>query len=120
MTNPLAIPIPEAARLGGIRSSTIYAKISRDNLKVRKVGRLKIFKYAFAIYLLSGIEASSPTNLTDKVDFKLLASVKKYELGNFIRQSEIGLGFELGLGGCVTTHQNKMAEEEGFEPSVGY
>ena len=42
MTEPLAVPIPEAARLGGIGRSTIYAEISKGNLKIRKVGRRTI------------------------------------------------------------------------------
>ena len=35
---PLAVPIPEAARLGGVGRSTIYAEIAKGNLKFRKVG----------------------------------------------------------------------------------
>ena len=42
MTEPLAIPIPEAARLSGIGRSTIYAEIKSGNLKIRKVGRRTI------------------------------------------------------------------------------
>jgi excisionase family DNA binding protein len=42
MTEPLAVPIPEAARLGGVGRSTIYAEISKGNLKIRKVGRRTI------------------------------------------------------------------------------
>tara|TARA_R110000824_G_scaffold399843_1_gene606007 strand:- start:95142 stop:95336 length:195 start_codon:yes stop_codon:yes gene_type:complete len=42
MTEPLAVPITEAARLGGIGRSTIYAEISKGNLKIRKVGRRTI------------------------------------------------------------------------------
>jgi excisionase family DNA binding protein len=42
MNEPLAVPIPEAARLGGVGRSTIYAEISKGNLKVRKVGRRTI------------------------------------------------------------------------------
>lgn len=42
MTEPLAVPIPEAARLGGVGRSTIYAEISKGNLKFRKVGRRTI------------------------------------------------------------------------------
>jgi excisionase family DNA binding protein len=39
---PLAVPIPEAARLGGVGRSTLYAEISKGNLKIRKVGRRTI------------------------------------------------------------------------------
>ena len=39
MTEPLAVPIPEAARLGGVGRSTIYAEIAKGNLKIRKIGR---------------------------------------------------------------------------------
>ena len=39
---PLAVNIPEAARLGGVGRSTIYAEIAKGNLKIRKVGRRTI------------------------------------------------------------------------------
>ena len=42
MTEPLAVSIPEAARLSGCGRSTLYAEISRGNLKIRKVGRRTI------------------------------------------------------------------------------
>ena len=42
MIEPLAVPIPEAARLGGVGRSTIYSEISKGNLKIRKVGRRTI------------------------------------------------------------------------------
>ena len=42
MNEPLAVPIPEAARLGGVGRSTIYTEISKGNLKIRKVGRRTI------------------------------------------------------------------------------
>ena len=42
MIEPLAVPIPEAARLGGVSRSTIYAEVSKGNLKIRKVGRRSI------------------------------------------------------------------------------
>ena len=42
MTEPLAVPIPEAVRLSGCGRSTIYAEISKGNLKIRKVGRRTI------------------------------------------------------------------------------
>jgi predicted DNA-binding transcriptional regulator AlpA len=42
MTEPLAVPIPEAARMSGLGRSTIYAEISKGNLKIRKVGRRTI------------------------------------------------------------------------------
>ena len=42
MIEPLAVPIPEAARLGGVGRSTIYSEISKGNLKFRKVGRRTI------------------------------------------------------------------------------
>lgn len=42
MTEVLAVPITEAARIGGVGRSTIYAEISRGNLKTRKVGRRTI------------------------------------------------------------------------------
>jgi excisionase family DNA binding protein len=116
----LAISIIEAAKRAGVGRSTIYAEISKGNLKVRRVGRFKVLKYATAIYFLLGIGVPGTINLTDWCDFKFLASVKKYEFRGFIHQTEIGLEFELGLGGCATRNQNKMAEEEGFEPSVGY
>jgi hypothetical protein len=119
MTEPLAVPIPEAARLGGVGRSTLYS-VSKGILKVHKVGRLIIPKHAIAIYLVLAIGTPSPANILDTINLKVLASVKKYEFRGFIHQTEIGLEFELGLGGCATRNQNKMAEEEGFEPSVGY
>ncbi|MEP6826598.1 MAG: helix-turn-helix domain-containing protein [Aestuariivirga sp.] len=42
MIEPLAVPIPEAARLGGVGRSTIYAEIKSKKLKIRKVGRRTI------------------------------------------------------------------------------
>ncbi len=42
MTEPLAVPISEAARLSGCGRSTIYSEISKGNLKIRKVGRRSI------------------------------------------------------------------------------
>ena len=42
MNEPLAVPIVEAARLGGVGRSTIYSEISKGNLIVRKVGRRTI------------------------------------------------------------------------------
>jgi excisionase family DNA binding protein len=42
MIEPLAVPIPEAARLSGCGRSTIYSEISKGNLKIRKVGRRTI------------------------------------------------------------------------------
>ena len=39
MTDPLAVPIIEAARLGGVGRSTIYAEIAKGKLKIRKIGR---------------------------------------------------------------------------------
>ena len=42
MTEPLAVPILEAARLGGVGRSTIYAEIKSKRLKIRKVGRRTI------------------------------------------------------------------------------
>lgn len=39
MIEPIAVPIPEAARLGGVGRSTIYAEVAKGNLKVRKIGR---------------------------------------------------------------------------------
>lgn len=39
---PLAVAIPEAARLSGCGRSTLYAEISKGNLKIRKVGRRTI------------------------------------------------------------------------------
>ncbi len=42
MTEPLAVSIPDAARSSGVGRSTIYAEISKGNLKFRKVGRRTI------------------------------------------------------------------------------
>ncbi len=42
MTEPLAVTIPEAARLCGIGRSTIYSQIKAGNLKVNKIGRRTI------------------------------------------------------------------------------
>jgi excisionase family DNA binding protein len=42
MTEPLAVAILEAARMSGLGRSTIYAEISKGNLKIRKVGRRTI------------------------------------------------------------------------------
>ena len=39
MTEPLAVPILEAARLGGVGRSTIYSEISKGNLRILKIGR---------------------------------------------------------------------------------
>jgi hypothetical protein len=120
MTEPLAIPIPDATRHGVVGRNTLFSEISKGNLKVHKVGRPKILKYVFAIYFLLGIGVPSTTNIKETLNLKFFASVKKHEFGGFIHQSEVGLGFEFGLGSCATRNQNKMAEEEGFEPSVGY
>ena len=38
MTEPLALPITEAARLSGVGRSTIYSEVKQGNLKIRKVG----------------------------------------------------------------------------------
>jgi excisionase family DNA binding protein len=42
MTEPLAVPILEAARLSGCGRSTIYSEITKGNLKKRKIGRRTI------------------------------------------------------------------------------
>ena len=42
MIEPLAVPIGEAARLGGVGRSTIYNEISNGNLPAHKVGRRTI------------------------------------------------------------------------------
>lgn len=42
MTEPLAVPILEAARLSGVGRSKLYQEISLGNLKVRKIGRRTI------------------------------------------------------------------------------
>jgi excisionase family DNA binding protein len=42
MIEPLAVPILEAARLGGVGRSTIYSEITKGNLKFKKVGRRTI------------------------------------------------------------------------------
>ena len=42
MIEPLAVPIPEAARLSGCGRSTLYSEIKSGNLKIRKVGRRTI------------------------------------------------------------------------------
>jgi excisionase family DNA binding protein len=42
MIEPLAVAIPEAARLSGCGRSTLYAEISKGKLKIRKVGRRTI------------------------------------------------------------------------------
>ena len=42
MTDPLAVPIPEAARLSGCGRSTMYAEIALGRLRIRKVGRRTI------------------------------------------------------------------------------
>lgn len=39
---PLAVAIPEAARLSGCGRSLIYSEIAKGNLKVRKIGRRTI------------------------------------------------------------------------------
>lgn len=46
MTEPLAVPIPEAARLSGCGRSTIYSEISKGNLKIHKIGRRTIVTLA--------------------------------------------------------------------------
>lgn len=46
MTEPLAVPVPEAARLAGCGRSTLYAEIKSGNLKIRKVGRRTIIAMA--------------------------------------------------------------------------
>jgi hypothetical protein len=109
----LIINTIEALRLGGVVRLTIY---SNGILKVRKVGRLKILKsaIAIAIYLILAMAAPSPANILDTSNIKLFASVKKYEFGNFIRQSEVAFGFE--VGGCATRNQNKMAKKTGSKP----
>ena len=42
MTEPLALNVPEAARLAGVGRSTIYTEISSGKLKIIKVGRRTI------------------------------------------------------------------------------
>jgi hypothetical protein len=42
MTELLAVPIPDAARLRGVGRGPLYAKISKANLKTRKVRRRAI------------------------------------------------------------------------------
>jgi excisionase family DNA binding protein len=42
MTEPLAVPIPEAARLGGVGRSLIYSEIAKGNLRIVKIGRRTI------------------------------------------------------------------------------
>jgi excisionase family DNA binding protein len=44
MIEPLAIPIAEAARLGGVGRSTIYNEIGNGSLVAHKVGRRTIVK----------------------------------------------------------------------------
>lgn len=39
MIEPLAVPIAEAARLGGVGRSTIYSEIAKGELPVHKIGR---------------------------------------------------------------------------------
>lgn len=39
MTEPLAVPIPEAARISGVGRSKIYDEISNRNLRIVKIGR---------------------------------------------------------------------------------
>ena len=46
MTEPLAVPIPEAARLAGAGRSTIYFEVSKGSLKFRKIGRRTIITAA--------------------------------------------------------------------------
>ena len=46
MTEPLAVPIREAARLSGCGRSTIYSEISKGNLKIHKIGRRTIVTLA--------------------------------------------------------------------------
>ncbi|PZF75272.1 DNA-binding protein [Aestuariivirga litoralis] len=38
MFEPLAVPIPEAARLTGCGRSTLYSEIAKGNLRIRKIG----------------------------------------------------------------------------------
>jgi hypothetical protein len=115
MTEPLAVPIPEAARLGGVGRSTLYS-VSKGILKVHKVGRLIIPKHAIAIYLVLAIGTPSPANILDTINLKVLASVKEYEFRGFIHQTEIGLEFELGLGGCATPHKTKWRKKRDSNP----
>jgi excisionase family DNA binding protein len=39
MTDPLAVPIPEAARICGVGRSKLYDEINKRNLRILKVGR---------------------------------------------------------------------------------
>jgi hypothetical protein len=39
MTDPLAVPIPEAARISGVGRSLLYSEITKGNLRIRKIGR---------------------------------------------------------------------------------
>jgi excisionase family DNA binding protein len=39
MTQPLAVSIPEAARLAGIGRSSLYEAINKGDLPIRKCGR---------------------------------------------------------------------------------
>jgi excisionase family DNA binding protein len=46
MTEPLAVPIPEAARLGGVGRSTVYTEIREGRLAYKKIGRRTVITMA--------------------------------------------------------------------------
>ncbi|QIG47574.1 helix-turn-helix domain-containing protein [Nordella sp. HKS 07] len=46
MTEPIAVPVLEAARLGGVGRSTLYCEIQKGNLRVLKVGRRSLILVA--------------------------------------------------------------------------
>lgn len=44
MTEPIAMPIPDAARISGVGRSTIYSEIAKGNLKIVKIGRRTVVR----------------------------------------------------------------------------
>ena len=59
MTEVLAVPISEAAKMCGVGRSTIYSEIKKGNLKFRKIGRRTIVKMEdLHQFLASKVEAA--------------------------------------------------------------
>ncbi len=67
MTEPLAVPIPEAARLGGVGRSTIYSEISNGNLRMLKIGRRTVITLDdFRSWLTSKVQKAAYHDHTRK------------------------------------------------------
>jgi hypothetical protein len=118
MTKPLEVIILHTVRLKRIGRSAIHFKTTKGNSKIRKSGRRNGFRFALAAYFFSGLGVPNATGVSDSVAFKFHASFHKYEIHKSYSETKLGLDLVFSL--VASNGHNKMAEEEGFEPSVGY